>query len=219
MLIKKENGGMLIMDIQSVCKKMKQSWVCSAVVTIVLGLLLVLFPAEALTSVSYVLGGIAIAMGVIRTVRYFKQDHTYPYLFQSDLVVGLLSVGFGIFMVSQPVTVMSLLPHIFGILMAGCGGGRILRAVDAKTAGFASWGLPLGMAIVSIVLGVLIMSNPFGALKTVIIVIGASLIYQGVTDIFAVLMVSKRISQWKQAEQARQTLETLQAQAAQTPKQ
>ena len=76
------------MDFQSVCKKLKESWIFSAVVIVVLGLLLVLFPAAALTSVSYVLGGLAIAMGVIRTVRYFKQDHTYPYLFQSDLVVG-----------------------------------------------------------------------------------------------------------------------------------
>ena len=201
MLIKKENGGMLIMDIQSVCKKMKQSWVCSAVVTVVLGLLLVLFPAETLTAVSYVLGGIAIAMGVIRTVRYFKQDHTYPYLFQSDLVVGLLSVGFGIFMVSQPVTVLSVLPHIFGILMVGCGIGGVLRAVDAKKAGFAYWGVLLGLAIVSIAMGWLIMANPFGALETSVIFIGACLIYQGVTDISTTLVVSKRINEWKNSAQ------------------
>ena len=66
------------MDYKSIYNKLKQSWVFSAIVTIVLGLILVLFPAAALSSVSYVVGGIAIAMGVIRAVRYFKQDHTYP---------------------------------------------------------------------------------------------------------------------------------------------
>ena len=189
------------MDFQSVCKKLKESWIFSAVVIVVLGLLLVLFPAAALTSVSYVLGGLAIAMGVIRSVRYFKQDHTYPYLFQSDLAVGLLSVGFGIFMVSQPVKVLSLLPHIFGMLMVGWGVGGILRAVDAKKAGFAYWGVLLGLSIVSIVLGWLIMANPFGAMETATIVIGAGLIYQGVTDIVAVLAVGKRITQWKNPPQ------------------
>ena len=193
------------MNFQSIYNKLKQSWICSAIVTIVLGLILVLFPAATLTSVSYVLGGIAIAMGVIRTVRYFKQDHTYPFLFQSDLVVGLLSVGFGIFMVSQPVTVMSLLPHIFGILMVGCGIGGILRAVDAKKAGFAYWGVLLGLAIVSIVLGWLIMANPFGALETAVTVIGAGLIYQGVTDIATTLIVGKRIDQWKKSQQSPQS--------------
>ncbi|MBR0217762.1 MAG: DUF308 domain-containing protein [Clostridia bacterium] len=192
------------MDFQSVCKKLKESWVFSAIVIIVLGLILVLFPAAALTSVNYVLGGIAIAMGVIRTVRYFKQDHTYPYLFQSDLVVGLLSVGFGIFMVSQPVKVLSLLPHIFGILMVGFGVGGILRSVDAKKAGISYWGVLLGLSIVSIVLGWLIMANPFGAMETVTIVIGAGLIYQGVTDIVTVLAVGKRITQWKNPPQKQQ---------------
>ena len=200
-MYKKDERGAIVVNFQSVFKKLKESWVFSAVVTVVLGLLLVLFPAAALTSVSYVLGGIAIAMGVIRTVRYFKQDHTYPYLFQSDLVVGLLSVGFGIFMVSQPVTVLSILPHIFGVLMVGCGIGGILRAVDAKKAGFASWGVLLALAIVSIVLGWLIMANPFGVMETAVIIIGASLIYQGVTDIATTLMVGKRINAWKKSQQ------------------
>ncbi|MBR4538553.1 MAG: DUF308 domain-containing protein [Clostridia bacterium] len=187
------------MDFNSIYLKLKQSWICSAIVTIILGLLLVLFPAAALNSVSYVLGGIAIAMGVIRTVRYFKQDHTYPYLFQSDLVVGLLSVGFGIFMVSQPVTVLSVLPHIFGILMVGCGIGGVLRAVDAKKAGFAYWGVLLALAIISIVMGWLIMDNPFSVMETAVIIIGASLIYQGVTDIVSTLVVGKRINEWKKS--------------------
>ncbi|MBQ6257950.1 MAG: DUF308 domain-containing protein [Clostridia bacterium] len=189
------------MNFQSVCKKLKESWIFSAIVIIVLGLVLVLFPAATLSAINYIMGGLAIAMGVIRTVRYFKQDHTYPYLFQSDLVVGLLSVGFGIFMVSQPVKVLSLLPHVFGMLMVGWGVGGILRAVDAKKAGFSYWGVLLGLAIVSIVLGWLIMANPFGAMETATIVIGAGLIYQGVTDIVAVLAVGKRITQWKNPPQ------------------
>ena len=200
------------MDIQSVYNKLKKNWFFSAIVTIILGLLLVLFPAAALASVSYAVGGLAIAMGVIRTVRYFKQDHTYPFLFQSDLVVGLLSVGFGIFMVSQPVTVISLLPHIFGILLVGCGIGGILRAVDAKKADFASWGVLLVLAIVSIGLGGLIMSNPFNTMETLVIIIGSCLIYQGVTDIVTTLIVGKRIEQWKQAQLAQQTLQSLQKQ-------
>ena len=188
------------MNFQSVYTKLKTSWVFSAIVTIILGLILVLFPAAALTSVSYVMGGIAIAMGVIRTVRYFKQDHTYPFLFQSDLVVGLLSVGFGIFMVSQPVAFLSLLPHVFGILLVGCGIGSILRAVDAKKMGLAYWSVLLGLAIVSIVLGMLIMINPFYFAETTVIVIGACLIYQGVTDIVTTLAVGKRIDEWKKSQ-------------------
>ncbi len=192
------------MNFQSICSKLKASWFFSAIVTIVLGLLLVLFPAAALVSVSYVVGGIAIAMGVIRSVRYFKQDHTYPFLFQSDLVVGLLCVGFGIFIMTQPAAFVSMLPHVFGILLVGCGIGSILRAVDAKKMGFAYWGWLLGLAIVSIVLGWLIMINPFGAAETAVIVIGACLIYQGITDIVTTFTVGKRIDKWKKSQRSLQ---------------
>ena len=188
------------MNFQTIYTKLKANWIFSAIVTIVLGLILVLFPAAALASVSYVVGGIAIAMGVVRSVRYFKQDHTYPFLFQSDLVVGLLCVGFGIFMLSQPAAFMSMLPFVFGILLVGCGIGSILRAVDAKKMGFLYWGWLLGLAIVSVVLGWLIMVNPFGAAETAVIVIGACLIYQGVTDIVTTLTVAKRIDQWKKSQ-------------------
>ena len=187
------------MNFQSIYNKFKPSWFCSAIVTIIIGLILVLFPTATLTSVSYVVGGVAIAMGVIRAVRYFKLDHTYPFLFQSDLVVGLLSVGFGIFMVSQPETVLSLMPLIFGMLLVGCGVGGILRAVDAKKAGFTSWGVLLALAIVSIVLGWLIMMNPFGALEISVAIIGGCLIYQGATDIVTTLVVGKRINEWKKS--------------------
>ena len=187
------------MDWKEMRDKLKKNWLFSSVLTILIGLILLLFPGPTLTGIGYAVGGIAIAMGVIRSVRYFRQDHTYPFLLQSDLVVGLLTIAFGIFMVSQPVTVMSQLPLLFGILLAGCGIGNILRAVDANKAGDPRWGILLGLAIVSVILGLLIMANPFGAVETVVAVIGACLIYQGATDILTTLLVSKKIDAWKKS--------------------
>ena len=187
------------MNYKTLLEQLKRNWIASAAVTILIGLVLLLFPGFTLSFISYCLGGVAIVMGVTRTVRYFRQDHTYPFLFQSDLVVGLLTIGLGLFMITQPKTVMSLLPHIFGILLIGCGIGNILRSVDAKKAGFSQWGVLLALAIISIVLGWLILANPFGAVETVVIFIGACLIYEGVTDIITTLLVGKRIDSWKKS--------------------
>lgn len=187
------------MNIKSFYEEFRRNWMASAAVTVIIGLILLLFPSAALNFISYCLGFIAIVMGVIRTVRYFQQDHTYPYLFQSDLVVGLLTVGLGLFLVTQPKTVISVVPHIFGILLAGCGVGNILRAVDARKAGLSQWGLLLALAIVSVILGWIILANPFGAMEVVVAVIGGCLIYEGVTDLITTLLVGKRIDKWKKA--------------------
>ncbi len=190
------------MKIGELWNKIKKNWIISAIVTGIVGLVLLLFPGSALLSVCYCIGGLTIALGVIRIVRYFKLEHLYPYFFQSDLVIGLVTVGLGIFMVTSPKAVMSLLPNLFGVLLIGCGIGNILRSVDAKNAGYAKWGVLLGMAIVSIAAGFVILNNPFSALETVVAVVGGCLIYESISDILITFVVNKKVKAIKQIEKA-----------------
>lgn len=190
------------MDFQAFFQKLRKNWIATAAVTILAGLVLVLFPGETLKGISYVVGGIAIVMGAVRTVRYFKQTRADPFLFQSDLMVGLLSVGFGLFLVTSPEKVLSLLPFLLGIVLAGCGVGSVLRALDAKNAGLSAWGVLLALAVISIAAGVVCMVNPFAAMETTVIVIGAALIYVGVTDLVTMLTVGRRVEAWKEKETA-----------------
>ena len=190
------------MDIKSFFQTLRKNWIMSSVITVLAGLILVLFPTGTLKVISYVLGAVAIIMGVVRTVRYFKQDHTYPFLFQSDLMVGLLVVAFGLFLVIFPDTVISMVPFVFGILLIGCGVGNVLRAVDARNAGLSSWAVLLALAVISIAAGVVCLANPFTVMETAVTVIGAALIYVGITDIITTLAVSKRIKAWKDSSVA-----------------
>ena len=179
--------------IGEIWNKVKTNWIVSAIVTGLIGLVLLLFPSSTLTSICYCIGGLTIAMGVIRVVRYFQQEHRYPYFFQSDLVIGLVTIGLGLFMITSPITVMTLLPYLFGILLVGCGIGNILRSVDAKKNGFTKWGFLLGMAILSVAAGAVILNNPFGAIETVVAVTGGCLIYESVADLLTTFLLNKKI--------------------------
>ena len=190
------------MNIGDLWNKIKRNWVLSAIMTGIVGLVLLLFPGSALLSVCYCIGGLTIAMGVIRVVRYFKLEHLYPYFFQSDLVIGLVTVGLGTFMVTSPQAVMSLLPNLFGALLIGCGIGSILRSVDAKNAGFTKWGVLLGMAILSVAAGFVVLNNPFGAIEVVVAVEGGCLIYESISDFLITLVVNKKVKALKQSEKA-----------------
>ena len=187
------------MSFSEIMAKLKKNWIVSAVLCIAVGLILLLWPDASLLSVCYTLGGIAIAVGVIRVVEYFKQSHTYPVIFQSDLVVGLFSFGLGLFMVTQPKTVMSLIPILLAIVIIGFGIANILRAVDAKKAGVAGWGVMLALAILTAVLGWVILVNPFASLAVTVSVISAGLIYEGVSDLVTVFLTGKRIDAWRSA--------------------
>ncbi len=185
------------MDWKKLWTNFRTNWVASSICSVVAGLLLVLFPGQALLNLCYLIGGVAVAMGVVRIVKYFKEDHTYPFLFQPDLILGLLTLGVGIYVITNAKDVMSLIPAICGVLLIGCGVGNILRSLDAKRSGIQFWGVLLALAILSVILGWLIVTNPFATLEVAVIVIGAGLIYEGVTDLVIVKLVSRRIQSWR----------------------
>ncbi len=188
------------MDWKQIWTNFKKNWVASSICSIVAGLLLVLFPGQALLNLCYLIGGVAVAMGVVRIVKYFQGDHTYPFLFQPDLIFGLFTLGMGIYVITNARGVISLIPAICGVLLIGCGVGNILRSVDAKRSGVRSWGVLLALAILTVVLGWLIVTNPFPTLEVAVIVIGAGLIYEGVTDLAIVKLVGHRIQTWRNSE-------------------
>lgn len=188
------------MTVKEFVEKVKKNWIICGIITILIGLVLVLFPSETLMVINYVVGGLAVAMGIVRVVRYFQHDHTYPFLFQSDLVVGLIAAGLGLFLITKSESVLNLIPFLFGLLLTGCGIGCVLRAFDAKRAGIPYWGAFLAIAILTIAAGLVILSNPFATLEVSVIVIGASLIFQGVSDIVILLLAGKQMEAFRKSD-------------------
>ena len=179
--------------------KIKKNWIISSAIIIVIGLLLVIFQEKVMMDLHYIIAGISIALGVVRIVTYYKQDHTYPFIFQTDLLLGLLILGLGLFALlpGNGDIVNRLVPSIFGVVLIGCGVGNILRAVDAYKAGVRLWGLMLGVAIVTLALGWVVMLNPFVDPNVTAILIGAGLILEGISDIVIVLLAGKKIEAWR----------------------
>ncbi|MEG2958970.1 MAG: hypothetical protein RR828_04460, partial [Oscillospiraceae bacterium] len=57
--------------------------------------------------------------------------------------------------------------------------------------GYEKWWVVLILALLTAALALLVIFNPFGALNTLIMVIGGILIYQGISDLWAISRISK----------------------------
>lgn len=184
-------------DFRSVLKDVRRNWLIAAFLSIALGLVLLLFPGITAKAVCYLLGGLSILFGVSRILRHFQHDSDYAVFFQGDLTLGLFCVVIGLFMILRAEAVISLIPIFFGIVLLASGITGIQRAVDSKRNGCCySWALVL-MPLLTLAAGVVLLVNPFASLQVAIIVIGATLIYEGVTDMLSILLISKKIGQWK----------------------
>ena len=117
-------------------KKLKWNLVLMSVLYLGLGIFLVLKPGTALNIVCYALGGVVLACAAVQLIRYFVVERG---VFQSQLTLisGIVCLALGAFLLLRSDIVVSVLPVVFGLFVAGCR-MRWTCAAAATTAGRAS---------------------------------------------------------------------------------
>ena len=88
----------------------------AAIIGIAAGLLLLVFPQEAINVITYGIGIVSLVYGVVRIVDYFKNRDISPF-FAGELILGVVLVGIGLFSFLNPGGIFAILPIIFGILV------------------------------------------------------------------------------------------------------
>lgn len=162
-----------------------------AVLYIVLGVLLFLFPGVSGTVFVWALAAGAGIYGLSHLWRYIqsrKGDLPSP----GDLFLGVLSLAFALFALLWPVVILSFLPFALGGLLLLDGIGKfplalqVLRARSPMTA-------PVCIStLVPLAIGVFLILHSFSAAKITIMMFGAALILDGISD-FSSAMMAKRM--------------------------
>ena len=164
-------------------KKLKWNLVLMSLLYLGLGVFLVMKPGTALNIVCYALGGVVLACAAVQLVRYFAVERG---VFQSQLtlVSGIVCLALGAFLIIRSDIVVSILPLVFGLFDAI---GRVQNALDLRRCGYDSWKGFLFLPVLSVVLGVVLVINPFGAMETLVMAIGIILIVEGAINLLSAL--------------------------------
>lgn len=175
-------------------KDMKKQLILTSLFSIVLGLVLVIWPDATKLAVGYLIGAALVIFGVVQIVRYFVYEVQLD-LFRYDFVAGLLLLGAGVFLLMRPQVIVSVLPVLLGIVILIDGAVKIQQSMDLLRAGYGRWWLVMLFAVLSLAAGVLLLVDPFDAASTLMMLIGIALIYNGATDLWTLSRVAKRIRQ------------------------
>ena len=158
----------------------------AANIGIAAGLLLLVFPQEAINVITYGIGIVSLVYGVVRIVDYFKNRDISPF-FAGELILGVVLV----FSFLNPGGIFAILPIIFGILVLVEGISKLQRALMLRRYGYPRWVAALVLAIAIMVLGVVLVLNPFGALVMTVRVLGAVILVDGLTGLWVSLILKK----------------------------
>ena len=91
----------------------------------------------------------------------------------------LVCLGLGGFLILRSDIVVRILPVVFGLFVLFDSLGRIQNALELRRCGYPSWKWFILLALLSVVLGGIMIFDPFGAMETLVMGIGIILLIEG----------------------------------------
>lgn len=177
---------------KSIIQDMKQNYFINAVIMVALGLVLVIWPDVLGVMLCYLLGGALILMGVIQLIGFLRGERLGFYS-KFNMIMGIVLVLLGLWICTQPHIVLSIIPVVVGIIVLIHGLMDIQYTLDIKKTGNTKWWIAMIAAIITLVVGLLLIFNPFTAYEITMILLGIAMLYDGGSDL--VLLVFSYIAQ------------------------
>ncbi len=186
---------------EKILKKLKTNVVISSLLCVLLGLVLLFWPGLSIQIVCTAVGAVLIISGAIRMISYFTLKDGSMYS-QINLIFGIIFAVVGVWIVMKPDKVLAIIPIIVGIVIALHGLHNLQQAIQLCKDQYDKWWVALLLGILTVGFGVLLICRPFAAIDTVVMLIGAFLIYDGLSNIWIVSRIYKTAKALKQELEA-----------------
>ena len=187
-------------------KHFKWQSMIAAVLYLIVGLLLLFYPQSIAVLICNLVGAGMIVYGAVLIISYFMMD-LQDSLFRNDFVFGIVWILLGILVIKEKSVFQAMIPFIMGIMIISSGFLKLQDGIDAIRMGYPKSWVYLIMAAISIVLGLVILFNLISANALLYQIIGAGLVYCGISDLYFTITLSSKIKKFVgKAEQAAKVL-------------
>lgn len=170
----------------------KIGYIIMSVLLCVFGVLLIADPDISLSVIGIVCGALFIVFGLVRLVGYFSKD-LYRLAFQYDLAFGLLMIALGIIMLLSPESLMNFICIALGLSIFADGLFKVQIAIDSKRFGLSTWWLIMALAVITVVVGIVLVARPSDSSRVLIVLMGVSMLCEGILDLGTVITAVKII--------------------------
>lgn len=176
-------------SIENMYNKMILRTLLIAIATIIAGVILLFLPNVTNKVVGIIVGVIFLLEGLNTIYKYLHRDGAK--LYSLNLVFGILYIILGIVIIIYPFTVVEFVTVCLGLYILINGSNKVNYALWLKKGNEDSWLIVLVSGFMLIVIGILVMFNPFISL-TITKLAGAFMIITGVLNLTDTILFKKR---------------------------
>ena len=141
-------------------------------------------------AISYFIGAILMAIGIIAIIRFIRNSNRDIFN-QLNIVYGVISILAGIFLITMPEAIGSAIPIIVGIIIIISSSMKIQQALILKNLGSRYFVASLITALICLICGVIILFNPFKSAVIVTKIIGLFIAIYAILDLVNTIILRK----------------------------
>lgn len=167
-------------SVESIYNKMVIYSIVTAIITIIVGIILLFLPNLTNKVVGIITGVIFVLFGLTSIYKYFKRDGAKIY--SLNIVFGVLYLILGIVIIIFPFSVIEFVTVCLGLFLIINGATKINYGLWLKRGGCSAWLITIVAGAFLGVLGIMMVFNPFTSYALTQIV-GAFLIISGVINL------------------------------------
>jgi len=156
--------------------------------------LLIFRAALTIVSISYVIGGILIALGTATLLKFIKNTKNNNGN-QLDLVYGLVSIILGIVVISNPQAIASIIPFVLGFIIVINSARKLQYSLELKQNENEMWKSTMIMAIITTICGVILVINPFKGVVFITKIVGILILIYAILDIISTIIIKSTVKQ------------------------
>ncbi|MBE6161727.1 MAG: hypothetical protein E7158_05880 [Firmicutes bacterium] len=173
-------------------KKIFWTSIVSTIAILIFGALLFTFPETVIKSITIALAVIFIAVGIIPIINYFRfRSSGISTTF--GFMMGVFCIIVGLILLMNENILNIIIPIITGVWIIINAINRIAIAMDLRDLKVGIWSITLIYAIITLVIGVLLILDPVNGGKLVTKTVGVIIMCYSMLDLVELILVRLKV--------------------------
>ena len=179
-------------------KRCEKNMLFSTVLTLILGIVLAYSPEGSIKVITGIIAALFLLIGILQLVDYVKQSKVEKMMSLS-LILGILLSVVGIFLFINLESLANFITTLIGMAILIKSLFKLQFAFNIRDIS-DKWFYNLIVGIVGIVLGIVLLVNPFDSAKMFLRIVGIIFIIGSIVELVEICMVIKTIDEHEAIE-------------------
>jgi len=178
---------------KNVMSKFFKTSLFSSIGLAILGILLIFQSELTIVSLSYIIGAVLVALGILGVINYAKNKETEKKK-EMDLVYGTVCIVLGLVVIGNPQGIASLIPFVIGMVIIISSVIKLQYSIELKGKGNNLWKSTFILSVTTLLCGILLIFNPFQGAVIITKIIGILILVYAILDIISTISIKSTVN-------------------------